>query len=122
MPPPLEIDIEDEDYVSEEDSDFAPEEAAAEVDELSASDDEEPANNAVSASIPQKRPAEDDLGSGDEVIIEKAKKRQKKRKSKDGAVADEDEGGEGGLIKTRSMRAVEYVSINKPPCGAYSHC
>lgn len=114
MPPPLELSPEgDEDYISEEDSDFAPEAAAAEeVDGDSASeddDDEKPSDGAdVSDAAPRrrKRHAEDDadLGSGDEAIIEKAKKRQKKRKAND---EEEDEGGEGGLIKTRSMRAVE---------------
>ncbi|KAM7202339.1 Bucentaur or craniofacial development domain containing protein [Naviculisporaceae sp. PSN 640] len=108
MPPPLEIDPEDDDYVSEEDSDFAPDaENAAEaddVDELSASDSEEAAPSAPKPS--QKRPAEDDIDSGDEAIIQKAKKRQK-RKAKDGQDKDEDEGGEGGLVKTRSMRAAE---------------
>lgn len=113
MSPPLEINPEEEedDYVSEEDSDFAPDaENAAEADdgdELSASDNE---GNAISApKTAQKRPAEDQIDSGDEAIIEKAKKRQKK-KAKNGQDKDEDEGGEGGLVKTRSMRAAEYVS------------
>lgn len=64
----------------------------------------------------RKRPAADteaeDAGfenSGDEAIIEKGKKRHKKPKAKDApAVVDGDDGDEGPLIKTRSMRAVEY--------------
>ncbi|GAB1320666.1 swr complex subunit [Madurella fahalii] len=107
----LELDHE-EDYVSEEDSDFAPENAPAED---SVSDDDEAAN--VKKETPGKRKldasdvgAEDDVdfeNSGDEAIIEKGKKRRKKPKKKDGADEDEDDGGEGGMVKTRSMRAVE---------------
>jgi hypothetical protein len=106
--------IRDEDYLSEEDSDFAPDDAPAE--ESSVSDDDEPADAESPAQGKRKRQgAEDgaeDAGfenSGDEAIIEKGKRRQKKAKRKDGE-ADEDEGGEGGLIKTRRMRAAEYAA------------
>ncbi|KAK7923285.1 bucentaur or craniofacial development-domain-containing protein [Apiospora marii] len=104
----------DEDYASEEDSDFSPDAVAAdekeEGEEASESEDDstEPA-----ATTKRKRDAtEPDNGegdyenSGDELIISKGKKRHKKHKAKDGA-ANDDEGGEGGLIKTRSMRATE---------------
>ncbi|KAK4192006.1 bucentaur or craniofacial development-domain-containing protein [Podospora australis] len=113
MPP--ELDHED-DYASEEDSDFAPEDARAE--ESSAFGDEEEGEGDGVASTTanpspekRKRPGADDAAedagfenSGDEAIIEKGKK---KRKRKNAQAADEDEGGEGGLVKTRSMRAVE---------------
>ena len=106
MPPELDH---EEDYVSEEDSDFAPEDGGDQ--DLSASDDDVP----DAAKPKPKRQAGDrdaeDTGfdnSGDEGIIEKGKKRQKKAKAKDG-VTGEDEGGEGGLVKTRSMRAAEYA-------------
>jgi len=68
----------------------------------------------------RKRKDEDaeDLGfenSGDEAIIGegvKEKKRRRKKAKAKGKTAeeldDEEEGGEGGLIKTRSMRAQEY--------------
>ncbi|KAK3333416.1 bucentaur or craniofacial development-domain-containing protein [Cercophora scortea] len=108
----------DEEYASEEDSDFSPDAAAAAAaddDELSASGDETSTSKPVAGN--RKRPAEngdndaEDVGfvnSGDEAIIQKGKKRRKKPKDKDGAEADDDEaGGEGGLVKTRSMRAVE---------------
>lgn len=104
----------EEDYVSEEDSDFAPEDAPAED---SVSDDDETAN--VKEEAPGKRKlhasaddAEDDVdfeNSGDEAVIEKGKKRRKKPKKKDGTGEDQDDGGEGGMVKTRSMRAVEYA-------------
>ncbi|KAK4169348.1 bucentaur or craniofacial development-domain-containing protein [Cladorrhinum sp. PSN259] len=107
MPPELEP---DDNYVSEEDSDFAPEDAPAEESSASGDEDEE-APGAKPAAGERKRPAgakeeavAEDAGfenSGDEAIIVKGKKRRKKTKE------DDDEGGEGGLIKTRSMRAVE---------------
>jgi hypothetical protein len=106
--------IHDEDYVSEEDSDFAPDDAPAE--ESSVSDDDEPADAEKATQGTRKRQAGDDAAadagfenSGDEAIIEKGKKRQKKSRRKDERV-DDDEGGEGGLVKTRRMRAVEYAN------------
>ncbi|AEO57567.1 hypothetical protein MYCTH_2303867 [Thermothelomyces thermophilus ATCC 42464] len=104
----------DEDYVSEEDSDFAPDDAPAEESCVSDDDEDEPAD--AEQPIPAKRKREggddaaEDAGfenSGDEAIIEKGKKRLKKSKKQDDEQADEDEGGEGGLIKTRRMRAAE---------------
>lgn len=112
MPPELEH---EEDYVSEEDTDFAPDDAPAE--DSSASDDDEPADTDKPVPAKRKRQTGDngveDAGfenSGDEAIIEKGKKRRRKPKRKDGE-ADEDAGGEGGLIKTRAMRAVEYATL-----------
>lgn len=107
MPPEI-VDPE-ENYVSEEDSDFAPEDAAAEEDSSASGDEGEDTAVAKSDLGDRKRlaggddTAAEDAGfenSGDEAIIGKGKKRRKRNK-------DEDEGGEGGLIKTRSMRAVE---------------
>ncbi|KAJ4292282.1 swr complex subunit [Collariella sp. IMI 366227] len=104
MPPEL---AHDEDYASEEDSDFAPDDAPAE--ESSVSDDEDEADAAQKPKPGKRKRDGDEAGdagfenSGDEAIVEKGKKRQRKSKRKDG----EDEGGEGGLIKTRRMRAAE---------------
>ncbi|RYO82570.1 hypothetical protein DL766_000216 [Monosporascus sp. MC13-8B] len=102
----------DEEYASEEDSDFAPDAApAAGGSEASESEDESDQPGATRKR--NKRPADDDAAddgfenSGDEAIIQKGKKRQKKARRKDGAVEDDEEAGEGGLIKTRSMRATE---------------
>ncbi|CAJ2509984.1 Uu.00g058840.m01.CDS01 [Anthostomella pinea] len=102
----------DEDYASEEDSDFAPDAPAEGASDAS---DSEGDGDELAAAPKRKRTVEDDAAddgyenSGDEAIISKGKKRQKKAsKIKDGGVAeDDDEGGEGGLVKTRSMRAVE---------------
>ncbi|KAI6091872.1 BCNT-domain-containing protein [Hypoxylon rubiginosum] len=101
----------DEDYASDEDSDFAPDAAPAE----DASDASEPEEEQTEQEqIPnKKRKADADAdndgfeNSGDEAIIQKGKKKRKKQHRKDGA--EDDEGGEGGLIKTRSMRAQEKV-------------
>ncbi|KAH8781389.1 bucentaur or craniofacial development-domain-containing protein [Diaporthe sp. PMI_573] len=106
--------IDDEDYASSEDSDFAPEEAQERGDDASSDDEDELARDAT-APVPVKRKRQTQAGdgddaadagfenSGDEAIIGRGKKKQKSRL----AQRDEDEGGEGGLIKTRSMRAVE---------------
>ena len=121
MPPELIPD--DEDYASEEDSDFAPD-APAVVASDASSDEESEAEDAVKAkpkASTKRRRGQDeeaeDAGfenSGDEAIIERGLKRQKKKgkKGKDKVDGEEDgdSGGEGGLIKTRSMRAQEYIS------------
>ncbi|KAK0623016.1 bucentaur or craniofacial development-domain-containing protein [Immersiella caudata] len=102
----------DKDYASEEDSDFAPEDAPA--NESSPSDDEEEADDGKAGTAKRKRSVAEaeaeDAGfenSGDEAIIDKGKKRTKKSKSKE--VAADEDGDDGPLIKTRSMRAAEKV-------------
>ncbi|KAH6654107.1 bucentaur or craniofacial development-domain-containing protein [Truncatella angustata] len=104
----------DEEYASEDDSDFAPDETAAGADGIGASDSEDEGEPSAVATAKRKRanePAGDEgyENSGDEAIISKGKRRQKKKhKGKDGdGVGEDDEGGEGGLVKTRSMRANE---------------
>jgi hypothetical protein len=112
--------VHDEDYVSEEDSDFALDDGVAEDSSVS-DDDDDAADTEKPPSGKRKQQGEDgveDAGfenSGDEAIIEKGKKRQKKSKKKSDEV-DEDEGGEGGLIKTRRMRAAEYVAQLPSSC------
>ncbi|KAK8083657.1 hypothetical protein PG996_002438 [Apiospora saccharicola] len=112
----------DEDYASEEDSDFSPDAVAADDDkedggeDASESEEDDSAQPAAATTTKRKRDAtepdnaegDDYENSGDELIISKGKKRQqKKHKAKDGAATNDDEGGEGGLVKTRSMRATE---------------
>ncbi|KAL0931884.1 swr1p complex component [Colletotrichum truncatum] len=113
MPPDPTLD--DEEYESSQDSDFAPEDAVAEGGDSDGDDSEGDDENAATAPK-RKRDAggeeADDAGfenSGDEALIKKAKKKRKKAKDADGAAGDEDDGGEGGLVKTRSMRAAEKV-------------
>jgi hypothetical protein len=110
MPPEI---VEDEDYSSAEDEDFNPD--AAPTNELSESEDEGQGDEQP-AIKKRKRQAGDteaeDAGfenSGDEAIIDKGNKRRKRSKGKDGGQAENeaDEGGEGGFVKTRSMRATE---------------
>ncbi|KAI1502768.1 bucentaur or craniofacial development-domain-containing protein [Biscogniauxia marginata] len=102
----------DEEYASDEDSDFAPDAAPADAEGASdASESDDEGNQRRPAASKRKRTGDDDAedgfeNSGDEAIIKKGKKRQKKAKRNDGD-DDNDGGGEGGLIKTRSMRAVE---------------
>jgi hypothetical protein len=109
-PNPLIID--DSDYASEEDSDFT---LAAPVasDESSASESEAESGSEKPAKKHKKRKraagqnedAEDVSfeNSGDEEIVERGLKRQKKKGRK--GREDEDEGGEGGFVKTRRMAA-----------------
>lgn len=106
--------IPDEDYASADDSDFAPDENgdAPEHDSSQDSDDDVPDTRAPAGSpgASRKRPKgavdeAEDAGfenSGDEAIIEKGAKRRKRAKH-----TEDDEGGEGGVIKTRSQRAQE---------------
>lgn len=117
MPPELIPD--DEEYVSGEDSDFAPDAVPTKGEDEESSDEEPELVVAEVKTKPTKRKRGDveeaeDAGfenSGDEAIIERGLKRQKrKKKGKDrDEVLLDDEGGEGGLVKTRSMRAAEYI-------------
>lgn len=111
---------EDEHYASSEDSDFRPDDGAV-VERESEDSDSDDATEAPAAAKkdapPTKRKREDakvdlddaEFDSGDEALIERAKKRQKKKNKKKKGKAEDDEGaeegGEGGLVKTRSMRA-----------------
>lgn len=111
MPPELIPD--DEDYASEEDSDFAPDAAPPQASDDSSASESEGEDDVVkkskSKSTKRKRSEEDEAedagfeNSGDEAIIGKGLKTRKKG-NKEG---NPDDGGEGGLIKTRSMRALE---------------
>jgi len=117
MPP--EIVPSDSDYASEEDSDFAPDTAPAPEVESSESESEadEPTSKAQAKPKNKKRKRGDeeeaeDVGfenSGDEAVIKEYEAPKRKKGKKSRAVELEDEGGEGGFVRTRSMRAVEYV-------------
>ncbi|KAI3343915.1 bucentaur or craniofacial development-domain-containing protein [Ustulina deusta] len=102
--------IHEDDYASEEDSDFAPGAVAAEYASGSESGSEANVDRPTGATPKRKRIDADTVeagfeNSGDEAIIQKGRKRQKKAKRTDGDA--EEEGGEGGLIKTRRQRAQE---------------
>ncbi|CAO2652574.1 Nn.00g008570.m01.CDS01 [Neocucurbitaria sp. VM-36] len=101
-----------EKYHESSDEDFNPETAPPE--EVSSSEDEDDAlAKPAQRKGKRKAPVDDDLDSGDEVTIQAARKKRAKKKkgSKDKADEDiilsDDEGGEGGLIKTRAQRRVE---------------
>ncbi|KAH6888613.1 bucentaur or craniofacial development-domain-containing protein [Thelonectria olida] len=117
--PPDPLLEEDEQYDSSQDSDFAPDAAADAVSD--AASDQSDSEEAT-----KKRKSEADTNaadngydnSGDETIIKKGEKRRKRAKAK-GINDDEDEGGEGGLIKTRRQRAAEkeerkYATNDEP--------
>lgn len=118
---PPEVPENDEDYHSSSDEDFNPDDAPAE-EELSSSEDEVAPPPAKGAQRGRKRKQleeeEDAFDSGDEETI-RERKRAKRRKRKgevpkgdedEGVmVFSDDEGGEGGLIRTRAQRMREYV-------------
>ncbi|KHN99498.1 SWR1-complex protein 5 [Metarhizium album ARSEF 1941] len=108
MPPDLVLDEEDEQYASSEDSDFAPDEAPE-----PASDQSDTEEDGKAGEKKRKQPEADGQAvgdgydnSGDEAVISKGNKRRKRAGEK-GRPVDEDEGGEGGLVKTRAQRAAE---------------
>ena len=97
-----------EEYVSSEDEDFKPSADAMEVDGEESSDseaDDKGAPNAIKKRAQKSKNEEaEDIGfenSGDEAVMKKGQKRKQRNRN------DEDSGGEGGFVKTRSMKAVE---------------
>ncbi|CAK7224398.1 swr complex subunit [Sporothrix bragantina] len=105
--------MDDENYASSEDSDFAPDnapDAASAAD----SDSEDEANDGEDAPKTEQTqraaakkidPEAEDVGyenSGDEAIIGKGKKRRRRDGDSDG-----EDGGAGGFVKTRHQRANE---------------
>ncbi|KAI1826149.1 BCNT-domain-containing protein [Xylaria intraflava] len=109
MPPELLI---DDDYASADDSDFAPGGVQADEESGLESESEPESNDQPTGATPKRKQtdvdinAEDFENSGDETIIQKGRKRQKKA-SRAHDDTERDEGGEGGLIKTRRQRAQE---------------
>ncbi|MCJ1285850.1 hypothetical protein MMC26_005192 [Xylographa opegraphella] len=111
----------EEAYVSSEDEDFDP--SAVHADEnVSSSSEDEAADIPTFPKPDYKRPTKhkrrkkgeeaEDLGfenSGDEATIKKGSKRKRK-----GELGDDDSGGEGGFVKTRSMRAIVEQEKKKP--------
>ncbi|MCJ1393640.1 hypothetical protein MMC18_006515 [Xylographa bjoerkii] len=115
--------MEDEEaYVSSEDEDFDP--SAVHGDEnVSSSSEDETADGPATIKSNGKQKTKhtrgrkgeeaEDLGfenSGDEATIKRGSKRKRK-----GEPGDDDSGGEGGFVKTRSMRAVVEQEKKKKP-------
>ncbi|KAJ6111213.1 hypothetical protein N7486_003448 [Penicillium sp. IBT 16267x] len=107
------VDLDDESYNSAEDEDFQLEGAHDDSDLSSDDDAAEPAQKKRKTNKKSEIP-EDELDSGDEVTIRKAReKREKRRKGKkskgknaadDDMDLDDDEGGIGGFVRTRAMK------------------
>jgi hypothetical protein len=107
MPPDPELDEEDEQYASSEDSDFAPDNAPEPASDLSDSEGNATEGRKRKQSKPEGEDQDEGYdNSGDEAIIAKGHKRRKRAEEK-GRSVDVDEGGEGGLVKTRAQRALE---------------
>ena len=101
--------IEEEDYASSEDSDFALDQVPKNDSDSEASDSEasdRPSKRRKVAAAGQSQDPEDPgyANSGDEAIIKKGAKKERRKRKDD----EDEEGGEGGLIKTRRQRAQEY--------------
>ncbi|RMZ68659.1 SWR1-complex 5 [Pyrenophora seminiperda CCB06] len=103
----------EEKYDESADEDFNPD--VAPVDDTSSSEDEDHVTiEPTQRKSKRKATADDDLDSGDEVTIQTARRKRLKKKGKQGGkevehgfVPSDDEGGEGGLIKTRAQRRGE---------------
>ncbi|RAR14530.1 BCNT-domain-containing protein [Stemphylium lycopersici] len=103
----------EEKYHESSDDDFNPDAAPAE--EASSSEDEdhvtiEPTQRKHKRTAPE----DEHLDSGDEATIQAARRKRSKKKGKKGSKEDDaeliisdDEGGEGGLVKTRAQRRIE---------------
>ena len=106
----------EEPYHSSSDEDFNPSALPA-ADDSSSSTSEDKVTLAITKSSQRKRkrkaPSPTDFGSGDEATIQAARRWRNKKRRGDRADNDEDillsndEGGEGGLIKTRAQRRIE---------------
>lgn len=101
------LDLGDEPYESAEDEDFQLDDVHSE----SASEGEEP-EPAKKRKAEAREEGAGEVDSGDEETIQKAKKRRKGKKAKTKGGADEvedvdfdDEGGPGGFVRTRAMKA-----------------
>ena len=101
----------DSDYVSSEDEDFDP--SKVQQDDHVSSDSETETLSTSKIPKGKKKPGRkkageaEDLGfenSGDEATIRKGKKRKKKGTSKDDGNENSEDGGEGGVVRTRAMR------------------
>ncbi|KAF0637167.1 hypothetical protein FPSE5266_01069 [Fusarium pseudograminearum] len=128
MPPDPLLD-EDEQYASSEDSDFAPDDAPNQASDQSDVEDEkdekDEKDEGDKSTNKRSRPATDEGAanagydnSGDEAIIKRGEKRRKKTQTR--GVNEDEDGGEGGLIKTRRQRAAEkeerkYATTNNEP-------
>lgn len=102
-------DIDDEPYESAEDEDFQLDAAEDEF-ELSSDEEAQVEPTKTKHKTDKKRDAPEDieLDSGDEVTIKKAQAKRRKRKGKkddDDFDLDDDEGGPGGFVRTRAMKA-----------------
>lgn len=105
------IEVETDKYRESDDEDFNPDTAPAE-EPSSTSEDEDAPTQPAQRKGKRKASADEDLDSGDEVTIKAARTRRAKKPKKGTKNAEEDlvlsdEGGEGGLVKTRAQRKVE---------------
>jgi hypothetical protein len=99
-------------YHESDDEDFQPDDAPAEEPTSSSDEDEDEAiAQPIQRKGKRKAPVEEELDSGDEVTIKAARKRKTKKQKKgdndEELILSDDEGGDGGLVKTRAQRKGE---------------
>lgn len=106
------LDLGDEPYESAEDEDFQLDDVADGSDISSEGEDEAAGPVKKKRKTEEKEEDAEELDSGDEVTIQKAKERKHKGKKSKGKGAtdeddidfDDDEGGRGGFVRTRAMK------------------
>ncbi|KAG5934216.1 hypothetical protein E4U60_004029 [Claviceps pazoutovae] len=123
VPDPLLADG-DEQYASSQDSDFAPDAAPEAASDASDSEDAPvdgplKRTHAEAVAGPSDREDHGYDNSGDEAIIGKGRKRRRRAQERGQLVDEDEEGGPGGLVKTRAQQAAEkeerkYTVNNEP--------
>ncbi len=106
-----EIKTDDDDYNSASDEDFNPEATKAGSDVEASSEDETDGTNAPTNKR-KKTATVDNLdfnNSGDEATITRARRKKRRVKYQE----EPEDGGEGGLVKTRAQRKTQYVGDGK---------
>ncbi|KAG5919820.1 hypothetical protein E4U42_006420, partial [Claviceps africana] len=107
--PPDPLGDDDEQYASSQDSDFAPDGAPEPASDDSDSEDAlaDGLSKRQNTDAVAGRRSDDCDGydnSGDEAVIVRGQKRRKRAQEK-GQLVDDEDGGQGGLVKTRAQRA-----------------
>jgi len=98
----------EEEYDENADEDFNPaDQAAADEDASSGSENEAAPEKPAKYSLKRKADASEELDSGDEATIKERKRKRKKRDKGQDTAQDEESGGEGGFVRTRAQRQAE---------------
>jgi hypothetical protein len=101
------------------DEDFNPDDAPQDEESSTSEDEAQPSTNQWRKPKRKRKHGGDTieakLDSGDEATIQE-RRNKKRRSSEDVEFLSDDEGGEGGFVRTRAQRHQEYVSRNSSVC------